>query len=113
MEQRPEVLAREIGLEGLAVRRAPRPLPLRVSNGGAQSEELDDVGSPRVDGERQPNGDDAVGAGRGRDLEAVTLRGVLLDGVGQIDRPRALGHAHRVHRRGADRRNEKQNQSDQ
>ena len=43
---------------------------------------------------------DAVGARRGRDLNAVALGAVMFDGVGQIDRVGVDRHAHRLHREG-------------
>ncbi len=42
--------------------------------------------------------DDAVGAGRGRHLDAVALGAVMLDRVGQVDRVGVDRHAHRLHR---------------
>ena len=41
---------------------------------------------------------DAVGAGRGGNLNAVALRAVMLDGRGQIDRVGVDGHANRLNR---------------
>ena len=58
--------------------------------------------------------DDAVGARRGGDLNAVALSAVVLDGAGEIDRVGIGRHAHRLDRqRGAAGRKDERDEQDQ
>ncbi len=52
--------------------------------------------SARLEGADLDAPHDAVGARRGRDLNAVALRAVVLDGGGEVDRVGVGRHAHRL-----------------
>ena len=81
------------------MRRDDQPRQLLV---GIIGEREHDPGrlSPRLERVDFDPADDAVGAWRGRDLDAIALGAVALDRTGQIDRVRVRGNSHRLHRTG-------------